>query len=160
MKSKPARPRVPIEQLLTLDMAAEFEKARKGDTAAIQLALKFIHDSILFDHPMPDYARQYLLDALKAGSSGQSVDQVLGKNRKGRPNAWTDFDKRLAVDVIQGFMEQGESLDKAAESAVVIVAEASEQALKKPSAWSGYKGRKPTDTVLRAWYNSSLRKNK
>lgn len=148
MKSK--RPLLTDEEVLTQNVTDEFVRARSGDTMAIKFALEFIRDNMQRKECLPDYARKYLIEILDAGVQGDSMDKAAGLKRRGARNTWSAFDKRLAMYVLQQFVEQ-ENLDSAIEKTMAEIKEVVESP--RPGCWAGYHRRVPTFDQLKKWWN-------
>jgi hypothetical protein len=138
-------------QALTVDMREELRKARRGDKSAAQGILAFIHDSLTIEVPLTDPYRQYLLDILKAGRDGSSMDKAAGLARGGR-SAASQQTKTLVAYVVQELMKQGNTLDVAAEEAVPFCNQVIRDAKSNPSAWSIFQGRLVSADQARKWY--------
>ena len=100
------------ERVLTINMSEELRKARIGDKTAAREVMRFLHDYLTHSLPFTgihsgfrEY-REYLLDALRAGADGESIDAKLGLKSRGRPSVpWQA--KLLVTNVVQQWMEQG-----------------------------------------------------
>lgn len=139
------------EDALTVDLREELRRAKAGDKTAAREVLGFIHNRITSSHPLPGEFQQYLLDALRAGSEGRSVDAALGLRRRGRPTVPLQA-KTLVAYVVQGFMRENITLDVAAELAEDAANQVIDKATQTPSAWEVFNGRHITSHQARKWY--------
>ncbi|MES2000351.1 MAG: hypothetical protein V4446_13655 [Pseudomonadota bacterium] len=146
------------EELLTTSLKEELERAKNGDKLAARDVLDILshllsgryRDSTGKRYPVPDYVLDYVSDALGSMAKGESGDRAFHLKKSGN-QAWSYFEKRLAVNIVRQLVEQGLPVDTAVGTAADKIKEHIAQT-PCPPAWRGFKGRTVSEATLLAWY--------
>jgi len=146
------------EELLTTSLKEELERAKNGDKLAAREVLETLSyllswrnsDATGKRYPVADFVLDYVSDALGNMAKGESGDRAFYLKKSGN-QAWSYFEKRLAVNIVRQLVEQGFPVDEAAREAADKIKEHITQT-PCPPAWRGFKGRTVKNTTLLAWY--------
>lgn len=118
--------------------------------------------------PIPAFARNYLSDALQRIANGEDANKAFNVKKSGRPQKWSYYVKRLAVDVMAQLLEQNAEKQLSVEAAAACAAEAINKLARElasrtftaldgtlqpiPSPWQSFVSKPIDESTLKTWY--------
>lgn len=139
--------------LLTDNLSDMLKRASEGDVGAAQEALAMM--AYILNpaniHPIPDYVRQYVSDALNRVARRQcDANTAFNLKRPGRRKR-PHIEKRLAADLVRQAVQQGAGVEDACWNAAEFINEISARNA-HTGRWHRFNGEVIQPEMLMTWY--------